>query len=127
MKAFIGLFMCSFLSFPGELLEGEVEELEAPEDWGDIWVMADMAPREEDMPEKLEADMVPRPAADMLDMLCMADIDMLGTLVNMLEADPSTVILCRLSLRSLTTGGSLNTMADCGPDCVQSVQQLNNN
>ena len=32
MKAFIGLFMCSFLSFPGELLEGEVEELEAPED-----------------------------------------------------------------------------------------------
>ena len=89
--------------------------------------MADMAPREEDMPEKLEADMVPRPAADMLDMLCMADIDMLGTLVNMLEADPSTVILCRLSLRSLTTGGSLNTMGDCGPDCVQSVQQLNNN
>ena len=32
MKAFIGLFMCSFLSLPGELLEGEVEELEAPED-----------------------------------------------------------------------------------------------
>ena len=55
--------------------------------------MADMAPREEDMPEKLEADMEPRPAADMLDMLCMADIDMLGTLVNMLVAEPSTVIL----------------------------------
>ena len=56
--------------------------------------MADMAPREEDMPEKLEADMVPSPAADMLDMLCMADIDMLGTLLNiLLVPEPNTVII----------------------------------
>ena len=56
--------------------------------------MADMAPREEDMPEKLEADMVPSPAADMLDMLCMADIDMLGTLLNiLLLPEPNTVII----------------------------------
>ena len=72
--------------------------------------MADMAPREEDMPEKLEADMVPSPAADMLDMLCMADIDMLGTLLNiLLLPEPNTVIICWLSL-SLTTTGSLDTM-----------------
>ena len=32
MNAFIGLFMCSFLSLPGELLEGEVDEFEAPDD-----------------------------------------------------------------------------------------------
>ena len=32
MKAFIGLFMCSFLSLPGELLEGKVEEFEASDD-----------------------------------------------------------------------------------------------
>ena len=72
--------------------------------------MADMAPREEDMPKKLEADMVPSPAADMLDMLCMADIDMLGTLLNiLLLPEPNTVIICWLSL-SLTTTGSLDTM-----------------
>ena len=72
--------------------------------------MADMAPREEDIPEKLEADMVPSPAADMLDMLCMADIDMLGTLLNiLLLPEPNTVIICWLSL-SLTTTGSLDTM-----------------
>ena len=72
--------------------------------------MADMAPREEDMPEKLEADMVPSPAADMLDMLCMADIDMLGTLLNiLLLPEPNTVIILRLSL-SLATTGSLDTM-----------------
>ena len=72
--------------------------------------MADMAPREEDMPEKLEADMVPSPAADMLDMLCMADIDMLGTLLNiLLLAEPKTVIILWLSL-GLTTTGSLDTM-----------------
>ena len=57
--------------------------------------MADIAPREEDMPEKFEADMVPSPAADMLDMLCMADIDMLGTLLNiLLLPEPNTVIIC---------------------------------
>ena len=56
--------------------------------------MADMAPRDEDMPEKFEADMLPRPAADMLDMLCMADIDMLGTLLNiLLLPEPNTVII----------------------------------
>ena len=72
--------------------------------------MADMAPREEDMPEKLEADMVPSPAADMLDMLCMADIDMLGTLLNiLLLPEPNTVIILRLSLSQATTG-SLDTM-----------------
>ena len=73
--------------------------------------MADMAPREEDMPEKLEADIVPSWAADMLDMLlCMADIDMLGTLLNiLLLAEPKTVIILRLSL-GLTTTGSLDTM-----------------
>ena len=83
MKAFIGLLMCSFFSLPGELLLGEVEELEAPEDWGDIWVMADMAPREEDMPDMLELMAM----EDMLDMLCIADMDMLGRLLlNMLGA-----------------------------------------
>ena len=72
--------------------------------------MADMAPREEDIPEKLEADIDPSPAADMLDMLCMADIDMLGTLLNiLLLAEPKTVIILRLSL-GLTTTGSLDTM-----------------
>ena len=72
--------------------------------------MADIAPREEDMPEKFEADMVPSPAADMPDMLCMADIDMLGTLLNiLLLPEPNTVIICWLSL-SLTTTGSLDTM-----------------
>ena len=87
--------------------------------------MADIAPREEDMPEKFEADMVPSPAADMLDMLCMADIDMLGTLLNMLEAEPSTVMLFFLSLCRLTTTGSLNTMGYCGSggcDCVHSLR-----
>ena len=72
--------------------------------------MADMAPREEDIPEKLEADIDPSPAADMLDMLCMADIDMLGTLLNiLLLPEPNTVIILRLSL-SLSTTGSLDTM-----------------
>ena len=72
--------------------------------------MADMAPREEDIPEKLEADIDPSPAADMLDMLCMADIDMLGTLLNiLLLVEPKTVIILWLSL-SLTTTGSLDTM-----------------
>ena len=72
--------------------------------------MADMAPREEDMPEKFEADMEPSPAADMLDMLCMADIDMLGTLLNiLLLPEPNTVIILWLSL-SLSTTGSLDTM-----------------
>ena len=72
--------------------------------------MADMAPREEDIPEKLEADIDPSPAADMLDMLCMADIDMLGTLLNiLLLAEPKTVIILWLSL-GLTTTGSLDTM-----------------
>lgn len=72
--------------------------------------MADMAPREEDMPEKFEADIPPSPAADMLDMLCMADIDMLGTLLNiLLLPEPNTVIILRLSL-SLATTGSLDTM-----------------
>ena len=70
--------------------------------------MADMAPREEDMPEKFEADIVPSWAADML--LCMADIDMLGTLLNiLLLPEPNTVIILRLSL-SLATTGSLDTM-----------------
>ena len=82
MKAFMGLLMCSFLSLPGELLEGEVEELEAPDDWGDIWVMADIAPSDDDMPES-ELDDMPD-MLGMLDMLCMADMDMLGTLLNML-------------------------------------------
>ena len=72
--------------------------------------MADMAPREEDIPEKLEADIDPSPAADMLDMLCMADIDMLGTLLNiLLLPEPNTVIILWLSL-SLSTTGSLDTM-----------------
>ena len=72
--------------------------------------MADMAPREEDIPEKLEADIDPSPAADMLDMLCMADIDMLGTLLNiLLLAEPKTVIILRSSL-GLTPTGSLDTM-----------------
>ena len=77
--------------------------------------MADIAPRDEDMPEKLEADIVPRPAADMLDMLCMADIDMLGTLLNMLEAEPRTVILhWSHSILTATTGSLLTTMGYCG-------------
>ena len=72
--------------------------------------MADMAPREEDMPEKFDADIVPSWAADMLDMLCMADIDMLGTLLNiLLLPEPNTVIILGLSLR-LSTTGSLDTM-----------------
>ena len=79
--------MCSFLSLPGELLEGEVEELDAPEDWGDIWVMADIAPSDEDIPDNELEDMLAAVRPDMplmLDMLCMADMDMLGTLLNML-------------------------------------------
>ena len=73
--------------------------------------MADMAPREEDMPEKFEADICPSWAADMLDiLLCMADIDMLGTLLNILVLpEPNTVIILWLSL-SLSTTGSLDTM-----------------
>ena len=90
MKAFIGRLMCSFFSLLGEPLEGEVEELEAPELWGDIWVMADMAPREEDMPERLGEE---RPMLCMFCMLCMADTDMLGTPENMLLCWlPNTVI-----------------------------------
>ena len=97
MKAFIGLLMCSFFSLPGELLEGEVEELDAPDDCGDIWVMADIAPSDDDIPEMF-CDMAPLSPAmdDMLDMLCIADIDMLGTLLNMLllfELLPNTVII----------------------------------
>ena len=80
--------MCSFLSLPGELLEGEVEELDAPEDWGDIWVMADIAPSDEDIPDRELEDMLAAVRPDMLLMLdmcpCMADMDMLGTLLNML-------------------------------------------
>ena len=47
--------MCSFLSLPGELLddEGEVEEFDPPDDWGDICVIADIAPNDEDIPEVL--------------------------------------------------------------------------
>ena len=97
MKAFIGLLMCSFLSLPGELLddEGEVEEFDPPDDWGDICVIADIAPNDEDIPEIFEPIAPLSPAIDdMEDMLCMADIDM-GTLLNMLvlELLPYTVII----------------------------------
>ena len=88
--------MCSFLSLTGELLVGDVEEFDAPEDWGDICVIADIAPNDDDIPEMFD-DMAPLSPAilDMLDMLCMADIDMLGTLLNMLllELLPNTVII----------------------------------
>ena len=96
MKAFIGLLMCSFLSLPGELLddEGDVEEFDPPDDCGDICVIADIAPNDDDIPEMFE-DMAPLSPAmdDMEDMLCMADMDM-GTLLNMLvlELLPYTVI-----------------------------------
>lgn len=83
MKAFIGRLMCSFLSLLGELLLGLVEEFEAPELWGDIWVMADIAPKEEDMPD-MEGEEERLAMCCMFCMLCMADIDMLGTLENML-------------------------------------------
>ena len=85
MKAFMGLLMCSFFSLLGELLLGLVEELEAPELWGDIWVMADIAPREEDIPDmEFGEEAIEAMCCCMLDMLCMADMDMLGTLENML-------------------------------------------
>ena len=44
--------------------------------------MADIAPSDDDMPES-ELDDIPD-MLGMLDMLCMADMDMLGTLLNML-------------------------------------------
>ena len=95
MNAFIGLLMCSFLSLLGELLLGLVEELEAPELCGDIWVIADIAPRLEDIPD-IEGEEESEAMCCMLDMLCMADIDMLGTLENMLlcccPLPPNTVI-----------------------------------
>ena len=96
MKAFIGRLMCSFLSLTGELLVGDVEEFDAPELCGDICVMADIAPNDDDIPEMFD-DMAPLSPAilDMLLMLCMADMDMLGTLLNMLllELLPNTVII----------------------------------
>ena len=83
---------CSFFSLAG--LAGEVEELEA-EDVGDIWVMADMAPRLEDIPLKFE-DIPLRlmlVAACMLDMLLYMAMDMLGTPLNMLLPDRTVIII----------------------------------
>ena len=96
MNAFIGRLMCSFFSLPGEEEEGEVEGLEPPELVGDIWVMADMAPRLEDMPDR-PGDIPPKPAMllcmlDMLVMLCIA-MDMLGTLPNMLLPGSTVIVV----------------------------------
>ena len=49
--------------------------------------MADIAPSDEDIPDSELDDMLAAVSPDMplmLDMLCMADMDMLGTLLNML-------------------------------------------
>ena len=83
MNAFIGLLMCSFLSLLGELLLGLVEELEAPELCGDIWVIADIAPKDEDMPD-MDWEEESEAMCCIFCMLCIADMDMLGTLENML-------------------------------------------
>jgi hypothetical protein len=79
MKAFMGRLMWSFFSLMGEPVgEGDPP----PEEGEAIWVMADMAERLLDMPEKWGWWC-------MLLMLFMAA--MLGTLLNMFE--PRMVIL----------------------------------
>jgi len=93
MKAFIGRLMCSFFSLAG--LAGEVEELE-DEDVGDIWVMADIAPRLEDIPLKFE-DIPLRLMPDMLDMLLYMAMDMLGTPLNMLLPDRTVIIIKKIT------------------------------
>ena len=88
--------MCSFFSLLGDPPEGDVEELEADE-VGDIWVIADIAPRLEDIPLIFEGIPLRFMLWCMLDILCMLcmfciAMDMLGTPVNMLLPE-STVIL----------------------------------
>ena len=61
--------------------------------------MADIAPSEDDIPDRELLDMLAAVRPDMppmLVMLCMADMDMLGTLLNMLLYPlllPNTVII----------------------------------
>ena len=61
--------------------------------------MADIAPSEDDIPDRELLDMLAAVRPDMLPMLvmlCMADMDMLGTLLNMLLYPlllPNTVII----------------------------------
>lgn len=100
MKAFIGRLMCSFFSLAG--LEGDVEELDA-DDVGDIWVIADIAPRLEDIPFRFEdiplrfEDIPLRfiwlaACACMLLYMAMDMLDMFGTPLNILLPE-STVII----------------------------------
>ena len=102
MKAFIGRLMCSFFSLAG--LEGDVEELEA-DDVGDIWDIADIAPRLEDIPLRFEdiplRFMLFAACACMFDMLLYMAIDMLdmlGTPLNILLPE-STVIIIKNHLK----------------------------
>ena len=94
MKAFIGRLMCSFFSLFGELLDGDVDELEADE-VGDIWVIADIAPRLDDIPLRFEDIPLRFMLLCMLDILCMLcmAIDMFGTPLNILLPESTVIII----------------------------------